>query len=883
MAKILEGFTPGRNCPNCGQRLINVGLFWVCPEHGQVIGEHECHPLRIFLSYGHDCNEDLVRRIKADLEARAHDVWFDQTEIKGGQDWRRSITDGIVASDRVLSFLSKHSMREPGVCIDEIAIAIGVKGGSIQTVLVEGEDDVRPPVSVSHIQWLDMHDWMSRQQAGGDTWEQYYQTKLAEIVAVVESEESRRFAGEIEYLERKLKPISSDSRIAQLLSKGLIGRVWLLDAVDKWRISEDRSSRLFCILGMPGVGKSTFAAHLAHYGRDKVIAVQFCEYDKPDHRDTGRIVTTLAFQLATRLPDYRKLLLTLPEIEHLEGKSAPELFNYLLAEPLRHVVDGGRERYLIVIDALDEAGERGRNVFVEMLAANAQRLPGWLGIVATSRPESDVFACLQGLSPFTLDTATESNYEDIREFLRAQIAPQLEGRPDADRLLEFILAKSEGVFLYAERFCYDVKAGNLSLDHTDKFPQGLGGTYFQYVLRQFPTIEVYRRNVRPALRAILAAREPLPITVLQGLFSWQDEDVQDFILDLGVLFTTVYERGRSHTKEERKIRPYHKSLSDYLTDETKAGRYFVSAQEGHCMLAGLGVQQFDRHEDMHPYFTDNLLFHLASVNRWPEVVRLANDTRFLKTITGLCARQDVELVTGMAPPPETKAVLLQVPERYLEMCKDLQSKEHIGLKGGMLPPIDAVSHGMTRPGGGMWDKAAYISCLVNLLTWYSRSLEIAFRFTEIGHWDTTRLGDLLGASKDLEYMTHQIWEKDYPMEAGATANLADEVQRLHHTCWELVRLKTEIEKTSPRHSRFLKLSSDQADSENELQALLNTIKECPRWHPKPAEFVRTLGAQEDYVEVYRFPCCGRTVITGNGSVSQYRADGCEDAPQKNRN
>ena len=52
-------------------------------------------PLRIFLSYGHDANEELVRRIKADLEKRGHDVWFDKNEIKFGDDWRRSITDGI--------------------------------------------------------------------------------------------------------------------------------------------------------------------------------------------------------------------------------------------------------------------------------------------------------------------------------------------------------------------------------------------------------------------------------------------------------------------------------------------------------------------------------------------------------------------------------------------------------------------------------------------------------------------------------------------------------------------------------------------------------------------------------------------------------------------
>lgn len=69
-------------------------------------------PQRIFLSYGHDSNEELVRRIKTDLEQRGHDVWFDKSKIKGGTDWRRSITDGILAchefSRRMLAAKSVH-------------------------------------------------------------------------------------------------------------------------------------------------------------------------------------------------------------------------------------------------------------------------------------------------------------------------------------------------------------------------------------------------------------------------------------------------------------------------------------------------------------------------------------------------------------------------------------------------------------------------------------------------------------------------------------------------------------------------------------------------------------------------------------------------------
>ncbi|HEY9175392.1 MAG TPA: TIR domain-containing protein [Verrucomicrobiae bacterium] len=145
--------TPELHCPNCPSANVifskKRGAF-VCEDCGHVLNEETVAPLRIFFSYGHDANEELVRRIKTDLEKRGHEVWFDKHEIECGDDWRRAITDGITGSHRVLSFLSKHSTRDPGVCLDEIAIAIGVKGGNIQTILVESEMDVKPPASISH-------------------------------------------------------------------------------------------------------------------------------------------------------------------------------------------------------------------------------------------------------------------------------------------------------------------------------------------------------------------------------------------------------------------------------------------------------------------------------------------------------------------------------------------------------------------------------------------------------------------------------------------------------------------------------------------------------------------------------------------------------------
>ena len=68
-----------------------------------------------------------------------------------------------------------------------------------------------PPVSVSHIQWLDMHEWKTRNEADTAAYEAWYQEKLAEIIRVVESDANQRFAGEIQALKDKLKPVTMEA------------------------------------------------------------------------------------------------------------------------------------------------------------------------------------------------------------------------------------------------------------------------------------------------------------------------------------------------------------------------------------------------------------------------------------------------------------------------------------------------------------------------------------------------------------------------------------------------------------------------------------------------------------------------------------------------
>lgn len=61
---------------------------------------------------------------------------------------RNAITRGNLDSEQVLAFLSLHAVRDPGVCLNEIAIVLADKGEALVTVLVKPETDVSAPRSV---------------------------------------------------------------------------------------------------------------------------------------------------------------------------------------------------------------------------------------------------------------------------------------------------------------------------------------------------------------------------------------------------------------------------------------------------------------------------------------------------------------------------------------------------------------------------------------------------------------------------------------------------------------------------------------------------------------------------------------------------------------
>lgn len=529
--------------------------------------------MKIFLSYGHDANAPLVEKIKEYLSRDSegntkHEVWIDTSEIKAGNDWRDSITDGIMHSDVVLAGLSQHSTRNPGVCRDELSISIGVMGGNIKPVLLEPADVVAAPAMLSHIQWVDMSEWKQHAHEGFDS--EYFKEKFKEITKMIDTPENERYNGDITRLKDKLHPISSLSRIQSLTSKQMYGRQWLYEKIEEWDKAD--KERIFWIVGGPGFGKSTFAANLQKsVYSGKIPAIQFVEWGKPDHSNPCNILRNLAFQLAVRYPDYMRFVLALPQLDNLINMNEHELFDILFCESTFMKIDGGHESVWFLIDALDEANDEYDNKIALTIARHIDRMPKWIKFILTSRDDSKVRLPLQKFKPQVFDltqSINELNKNDMIEFVLTELS---EMRPSIEQCKN-IVNKSEGVFLYLKLVVEDIKKGVYSLDELGHIPVDINSYYFELFTRIFQKdMTFYEEHVSKVLEIMVSSSKIMKLPLLKECANIESERIFFKITD------SLQHLIRIQNEE---IKFFHNSLQNWLIDYDKSGTFFVSPHDG---------------------------------------------------------------------------------------------------------------------------------------------------------------------------------------------------------------------------------------------------------------------------------------------------------------
>ena len=562
-------------CPYCSSEDIFYSKkrkTYLCGDCDRMFTEFATEKgMRVFISYGHDDNQSLVDQIKDYLVEHGYDVWIDTSCIPKGSSWRERIADGLIASNGVIAFLSRHSVRDPGVCLDELRIATRFKRAYVKAILLESAEEVDPPYHLADRQWIDMGDWRS---VGSQAWERYFEAKMQELINALESEDARQYERQMQSLAELLRVDEDISKEQRLLRETFIGRQWLAEQTQAWY--ERGVDNRMVISGVPGSGKSSFAANLSQYHTD-IIAALFLEWDKAESSRADKIVCQLAYKIAANLDDYRNMLLSRLAGEREKTKhrlstmQADVLFDWLITEPISCCLGKMDGRSLVIVDGLDETGRDT----ARLLFKKAGQLPEWIRVLFTTRIDETMMPLYAPATQLQLDGNSQFNREDISHYVIYRLGDAV----TQDQLAQ-IVDMAEGSFIYVKTLCDALLANQIDVQNLRDLPTNIGEFYEDFMRRLFPTPERFA-EVRPFFELLSTEDDAYEVVVCLCM-QLDNYELWELRKCLGSL--VVSEQVKHQESRHRIVRFAHKTIRDWMTDRNRAGDFFVDSQNGYRLL-----------------------------------------------------------------------------------------------------------------------------------------------------------------------------------------------------------------------------------------------------------------------------------------------------------
>ena len=530
--------------------------------------------LYIFISYGHDdkatpdqCIMPLPEWIKQGLESAGHKVWIDYGEIKPGDNWAKQIQDGLdnvvqhLPWGRILFLMTPRSVRNGGFCQDELLVAKD-KGVPIVPVAVL---PCETPIYIYSLQRHEMYGCVPCSEDKKNKYQELFGQLLRGLESVKPSFENLNAR-----LLKDLQPIDTGNDLNFHLPN-FTGRTWILEAIESWRTNAS-ASPLFLLEGGPGTGKSAITAKLCLDRQNTVAALHVCSYRNKDKANPSICVRSIAHQLSTHFDSYAEALDRL-DWDRLKDADAMQLFDEVIVAPLRGVPKP-QQTYLVAIDALDEAKQDGENALVRLLSDQAVRLPAWLRVFATSRPEVDVTSKLGKFQVFEIEAESSANLADIRAYASEQLKKETDDPAVLANAVDTIVTSSQGVFLYAQLVCDDLRNKTLNILDPAALPVGLDAYYSSMFERIYGTDGKAFEDVQPKLGVIAVACGLLPKEAVYDIFGLNKATAKKFFDPLASVFPIV----------DGCYRPNHKSILDWLLAASDS-TFFVDEQDAHRRLA----------------------------------------------------------------------------------------------------------------------------------------------------------------------------------------------------------------------------------------------------------------------------------------------------------
>jgi WD40 repeat protein len=339
--------------------------------------------------------------------------------------------------------------------------------------------------------------------------------------------------------------------------------------MDAW-VSE-RDGGWLLITGSPGLGKSALMDRWLRRreAAGSPTAFHFIRRGHLDWAEPQIVQRNLAAQIEVMFPEQR------------DAEADPTYRLEQLLGRVSKVLAQRSERLVLLVDGLDEAmtlGTASKDNPVPKIFP--LELPERVFVVTASRPRHPHLSWLEHRTgPFekvALDERLESNDRAVREYwteLGLTMTPPL-----TEELVQAALRGAEGNLLHA------VKLRELwnkpGVVRTAKaVPRGFPGMVDELWQRTVELPEAQRKLVRDGLAFVCAARESLPLRVIEELLHWKEDQAGDEFLPLAREMLLEEPWGAVPA-----YRPFHESLRE-LVERKLAERKGGSIGAYHRVLA----------------------------------------------------------------------------------------------------------------------------------------------------------------------------------------------------------------------------------------------------------------------------------------------------------
>ncbi|PPQ88930.1 hypothetical protein CVT25_005268 [Psilocybe cyanescens] len=419
-------------------------------------------------------------------------------------------------------------------------------------------------------------------------------------------------------------------------------RVAIIKRITEWisGLNEDTQEALIMWLyGAAGAGKSAIAQTIAEilHGQQFFLASFFFSRNDPQRGVAKWLVTTLAYQLAVRLPQVfrERVSLTFEQDPLIVTRSLEAQFMALVREPLLKLVHSGfltNNHIIVIIDGLDECDDpkvQAKLVDLSFDLLRGQDLP--LKILIASRPEMDISSSFDR-KPFSMlaRIALDHNYQadrDILHFLadkfneiktQHRLSSYIPIGWPAEDSLNILVRKSSGQFIYASTVVKYIASPRHRPTHRLEIVLGIqlpkaGDSPFAELDALYRHILMGVEDVDLLLQIIgfFVFHPPLPpnpVTFIEGFLSLAPGDVQLLMQNIGSLISIEHHPGYPDGSVLT-VRLLHASLKDYLLDRSRSKDFFLDRLKMHthyaelCLTHMMELPSLESNSPHHP-FTD---------------------------------------------------------------------------------------------------------------------------------------------------------------------------------------------------------------------------------------------------------------------------------------